>query len=187
MPNSNHFTEYIGAQFKNVKFSDVPINSGVEFHYICSFAIDYSDATTPPAPTNGEFGVFWDTENLSPDAVSAIKEKHSNVKVAVSLGGGTIGSDNNKVKVNFKATSVDSWVSNAVTSLKSIIEEYNQDGIDIDYENFSDDDIEKFTECIGQLITNLKTDRVISFASFAPFDDSDIPIRQEMYKALWSR
>ncbi|KAJ1687069.1 hypothetical protein LUZ63_018459 [Rhynchospora breviuscula] len=184
--NSNHFTEYIGAKFNNVKFSDVPINSGVEFHYILSFAIDYSDATTPPASTNGNFGAFWDTENLSPDAVSAIKEKHSNVKVAVSLGGGTIGADD---KVYFKATSVDSWVSNAVSSLTSIIKEYNLDGIDIDYENFSDDenDIEKFTECIGRLITILKRDGVISFASIAPFDDSDAPVRQKMYKVLWSK
>ncbi|KAJ4750648.1 Chitinase 2 [Rhynchospora pubera] len=181
--NSNHFSEYIGAQFKEVKFSDVPINSGVEFHYILSFAIDYSVVSTPPIPSNGKFGVFWDTQNLSPSAVSAIKKKYSNVKVAVSLGGATIVSD--KYKVYFKATSVDSWVSNAVSSLTSIIKEYNLDGIDIDYENFSDEsDTGTFTECIGLLITTLKRNGVISFASIAPFDDTLV---QRMYKALWAK
>ena len=32
--NSKLFREYIGAQFNNVKFSDVPINTDVEFHFI---------------------------------------------------------------------------------------------------------------------------------------------------------
>jgi hypothetical protein len=179
--NSNHFTEYIGAQFRGVKFSDVPINSSVNFHYICAFTIDYSVATTPPTPTNGEFGVFWDTENLSPDAVSAIKQNYSNVKVAVSLGGATV----NDYTVYFNATSVDSWVSNAVSSLTSIIQEYNLDGIDIDYESFSNaNDTNTFTECIGQLITTLKNNGVISFASIAPYADSTV---QSMYKALWAK
>ncbi|KAJ4796409.1 Chitinase 1 [Rhynchospora pubera] len=178
--NSNHFSEYIGE----VKFSDVPINSDVEFHYILSFAIDYSKATTTPSiPSNGKFEKFWDTENLSSTAVSAIKKEYSNVKVAVSLGGATIG--NGKYKVYFKATSVDSWVSNAVSSLTNIIKEYNIDGIDIDYENFSDeDDTDTFTECIGRLISTLKRNGVISFASIAPFDDAPV---QRMYKTLWSK
>ncbi|KAJ3702758.1 hypothetical protein LUZ61_006463 [Rhynchospora tenuis] len=179
--NSNLFAEYIGAQGRGVKFSDVPISSAVEFHFICSFAIDYSVATTPPTPTNGEFGIFWDTENLSPDAASAIKQDNSNVKVALSLGGATVnGSD-----VYFNATSVDSWVNNAVSSLTTIIQEYNLDGIDIDYEKFTDEnDTDTFTECIGQLITTLKDNGVISFASIAPFADPPV---QSMYQALWQR
>ncbi|KAJ4750649.1 Chitinase 2 [Rhynchospora pubera] len=179
--NSNLFAEYIGAQGLGVKFSDVPINSDVEFHFICSFAIDYSVATTPPTPTNGEFGIFWDTENLSPDAVFAIKQDNSNVKVAVSLGGATV----NGADVYFSATSVDSWVSNAVSSLTTIIQEYSLDGIDIDYEKFSDEnDTDMFTECIGQLITILKANGVILFASIAPFADPPV---QSMYQALWQR
>ncbi|KAJ0561153.1 putative chitinase [Helianthus annuus] len=31
---SDLFREYIGAEFNNVKFSDVPINPNVEFHYV---------------------------------------------------------------------------------------------------------------------------------------------------------
>ncbi|XP_049367027.1 chitinase 2-like [Solanum verrucosum] len=175
--NSNIFREYIGAEFNNVKFSDVPIHSGVEFHFILSFAIDYTMSSSPPSPTNGQFNVFWDTDNLTPSAVSAIKNQHSNVKVALSLGGDSVGGSS----AYFNPSSVDSWVSNAVSSLTDIIKQYNLDGIDIDYEHFQADP-NTFAECIGKLITTLKNNGVISFASIAPYDDDEI---QSHYKALW--
>jgi len=175
--NSNIFREYIGAEFKNVKFSDVPIHSGVEFHFILSFAIDYTMSSSSPSPTNGQFNVFWDTDNLTPSAVSAIKNQHSNVKVALSLGGDSVGGSS----AYFNPSSVDSWVSNAVSSLTDIINQYNLDGIDIDYEHFQADP-NTFAECIGKLITTLKNNGVISFASIAPYDDDEV---QSHYKALW--
>lgn len=113
--NSNLFREYIGAEFNNVRFSDVPVSSGVEFHFILSFAIDY---TTSSSPTNGNFNIFWDTANLTPDQVSAIKNRRSNVKVALSLGGDTVGD----VFAYFDPSSPDSWLSNAVSSLTRIIQ-----------------------------------------------------------------
>ncbi|KAJ0021239.1 hypothetical protein Pint_32284 [Pistacia integerrima] len=174
--NSNLFREYIGAEFNNVKFSDVPINSNVEFHFILSFAIDY-DTSSSPSPTNGKFNVFWDSDNLSPSQVSSIKSQHSNVKVAVSLGGDSVANGN----AYFNPSSVDSWVSNAVSSLTSIIKQYNLDGIDIDYEHFNADP-DTFSECIGRLIKTLKNNGVISFASIAPFDDDQV---QSHYKTLW--
>ncbi|CAH9134048.1 unnamed protein product [Cuscuta epithymum] len=177
------FREYIGAEFRNVKFSDVPINPNVDhFHFILSFAIDYkTSSSSAPRPANGKFNIFWDSHNLSPSHVSAIKSKHSNVKVAVSLGGDTV----NKLPVLFAPSSVDSWVSNAVSSLTRIIGDYNLDGIDIDYEHFQpDSDPDTFVECIGRLITALKKNRVISFASIAPFDDAAV---QRHYTALWKR
>ncbi|KAJ0780919.1 putative chitinase [Helianthus annuus] len=77
---SDLFREYIGAEFNNVKFSDVPINPNVEFHYvILAFAIDYTTSSSSSSPTNGKFNVFWDTDNLSPSQVSSIKNQHSNV------------------------------------------------------------------------------------------------------------
>ncbi|PWA60491.1 2S globulin [Artemisia annua] len=148
---------------KNVKFSDVPINPNVEFHYILAFAIDYT-ASSSPSPTNGNFSVFWDKHNLGPFQVSSIKSQHSNVKVALSLGGDTVKGGKN---CTFIPLSVDSWVSNAVSSLTVIIQKYNLDGIDIDYEHF-DADPETFAECIGKLITTLKNNSVITFASIAP-------------------
>ncbi|OMO67611.1 2S globulin [Corchorus capsularis] len=172
------FREYIGAMFKDVKFSDVPINPNVDFHFILSFAIDYDDLNSP-SPTNGKFNIFWDSNNLSPSHVSSIKSKHPNVKVAVSLGGYNVGSE----FAYFKPSSISSWVSNAVTSLTSIIKMYGLDGIDIDYEHFQADP-ETFAECIGLLIKTLKNNKVISFASIAPYADDEV---QRQYIALWKK
>ncbi|PPD95587.1 hypothetical protein GOBAR_DD07385 [Gossypium barbadense] len=176
--NSKLFREYIGAEFKDVKFSDVPINPNVDFHFILSFAIDY-DTSTSPSPTNGKFNVFWDSTNLSPSHVSSIKSKHPNVKVAISLGGYTVGSQ----FAYFKPSTVRSWVANAVTSLTSIIKKYNLDGIDIDYEHFQADP-QTFAESIGLLIKTLKRNKVISFASIAPYADNEV---QRQYLALWNK
>jgi hypothetical protein len=183
--NSKLYREYIGAMFTGVKFTDVPIDSNVEFHFILSFAIDYTKSSSPPSPTNGDFKVYWDADNLSPDAVSSIKSQYSNVKVALSLGGDSILGDDgvSSFPVNFNPSSIDSWVSNAVTSLTSIITQYNLDGIDIDYEHFQSDP-DTFAECIGRLISTLKQNQVISFASIAPFDNDQV---QSNYLALWNR
>ncbi|GAA0169479.1 hypothetical protein LIER_23957 [Lithospermum erythrorhizon] len=177
LTGSNLFREYIGAEFNNIKFSDVPINSNVEFHFILSFAIDYT--TSSPSPTNGKFNVFWDTDNLTPSQVSSIKNQNNNVKVALSLGGDSVGNGN----AYFNPSSIDSWVSNAVDSLTNIIKQYNLDGIDIDYEHFKSDP-QTFAQCIGKLITTLKNNGVISFASIAPFDDDQV---QSNYMALWKQ
>ncbi|KAK7312521.1 hypothetical protein VNO77_36431 [Canavalia gladiata] len=174
--SSNLFREYIGAEFNNVKFSDVPINPSVQFHFILSFAIDY-DTSSSPSPTNGKFNVFWDTNNLSPTQVSSIKSTNSNVKIALSLGGDSVGGGS----AYFDPSSVDSWVSNAVSSLTNIIKEYNLDGIDVDYEHFKADP-NTFAECVGKLIKTLKNNGVITFASIAPFDDDQV---QSHYLALW--
>lgn len=176
--SSSLFREYIGADSNNVKFSDVPVNPSVQFHFILSFAIDY-DTSSSPSPTNGKFNTFWDTDNLTPSQVSSIKTQKPNVKVALSLGGDSVQGGS----AYFDPSSVNSWVSNAVSSLTKIIKQYNLDGIDIDYEHFKSDP-ETFAECIGKLIQTLKTNGVITFASIAPFDDDQV---QSHYLALWKR
>lgn len=178
--NGHLFREYIGAMSNGVKLSDVPINPAVEVHLILSFAIDYTGSASP-SPTNGKFNIFWDTGSLTPQAVQAIKARHQNVKVALSLGGDSVG---NGHSVQFKPSSVSSWLNNAVSSLSKIIKQYHLDGIDIDYEHFEADG-KMFVECIGQLITKLKQSKAISFASIAPFDDGGAV--QSHYKALWSK
>ncbi|WOK91774.1 hypothetical protein Cni_G00465 [Canna indica] len=170
------FREYIGAEFTGVRFSDVPVRPGIDFHFILAFAIDY---TAAPSPTNGKFNIFWDNQNLSPAAVAAIKRSHPNAKVALSLGGDTVSGQ----FAYFAPSSVDSWVDNAVASLTSIIKQYHLDGIDVDYEHFQVDP-DTFAECIGRLVTRLKSAGVISFASIAPFDDDDV---QRHYQALWRK
>eukprot|EP01018_Ginkgo_biloba_P020792 Gb_05578 [translate_table: standard] len=177
--NSNLFREYIGADFKNVKFSDLPINPNVQFHFILAFAIDYTQSGSL-SPTNGKFNVFWDAQNLSPDDVKAIKTQHKNVKVALSLGGDSVMN----AFAQFKASSVSSWVNNAVSSLTEIFQHYHLDGLDIDYEHFDETQPNIFAECIGQLITKLKKKKIISFASIAPYDDEKV---QTNYQALWKK
>ncbi|KAH9326539.1 hypothetical protein KI387_006717, partial [Taxus chinensis] len=177
--NSNLFREYIGAEFTGVKFSDLPINANAQFDFILSFTIDYT-TSSPHSPTNGKFNIFWDSETLSPNAVQAIKSKHKNVRVALSLGGDSVGKGN----VQFMPSSVSSWVDNAVSSLTNIIQQYHLDGIDIDYEHFDYSDPNTFSECIGQLITQLKKKNIVSFASIAPFDNEQV---QSHYSALWNK
>ncbi|KAF5206986.1 Uridylate kinase [Thalictrum thalictroides] len=50
--NNKLFREYIGAEGNNVSFTDIQINSNVEFHFILSFAIDYTTSSSSPSPTN---------------------------------------------------------------------------------------------------------------------------------------
>ncbi|CAI0544808.1 unnamed protein product [Linum tenue] len=163
-PTADLFREYIGAEFNNVKFTDVPVNPQVDFHFLLAFAIDY-DTSDSPSPTNGQFNVFWDTDNLGASQISSVKSQNPKIKVALSLGGDSVSNGN----CYFTPSSVDSW--------------YNLDGIDIDYEHFKSDP-QTFAECIGRLITTLKKNGVISFASIAPFDDPEV---QSHYQALWNK
>ncbi|KAJ8636971.1 hypothetical protein MRB53_011238 [Persea americana] len=171
--NSKLFRQYIGAESDSVKLTDMPINPDVEVHFILAFAIDFANGTT-----NGKFNVFWETNNLKPADIASIKNNQPNVKVAVSLGGDTVDGGR---KAYFEPKSISSWVNNAVSSLTQIIQQYNLDGIDIDYEHFRADP-NTFALCIGQLISTLRSKGVITFASIAPFDDSPV---QSHYLALW--
>ncbi|GJN25611.1 hypothetical protein PR202_gb13459 [Eleusine coracana subsp. coracana] len=177
--NPNLFRDYIGAIYNGVKFTDVPINPKVRFDFILAFVIDYTTATEPPSPTDGQFNIFWQNTVLTSSAVASIKRSNPNVRVAVSLGGATV----NDRPVFFNITSVDSWVRNAVTSLTAIVTEYNLDGIDIDYEQFQADP-DTFADCIGRLVTTMKSNGVIKFASIAPYDNADV---QRHYQALWRK
>ena len=153
MTNGYVFREYIGAQDTGVRFSDVPINTGVSFHFILAFAIDYmTSKSSPPTPTNGLFTPYWDTGNLSPAAISATKAAHPNLSVMVGLGGDSV----QNIKVTFKPTAIDSWVANAVSSLSVMINQYGLDGVDVDYEHFGGADVNTFVGCIGRLLTQLK-------------------------------
>ncbi|THU68442.1 hypothetical protein C4D60_Mb08t03930 [Musa balbisiana] len=124
---------------------------GAQFHLILAFAINY---TTSASLTDGQFNVFWDSTNLSPSVVSSIRQSNGNVV-----------SDS---PTYFSPSSIDSWVNNVVSSLTSVIRDYNIDSIDIDYEHFQFD-VDTFAECIGQLLTTLKNNRVISIASNSSF------------------
>ncbi|KAJ0974060.1 hypothetical protein J5N97_016025 [Dioscorea zingiberensis] len=175
-----HFGEYIGIGYRNTTFNNVPINPDVDFHFIVSFAIDFTNISSMDVyqiPTNGKFKPYWNNKAITPSTVKSIKQTHTNVKVAL-----TLGSDMVRDNVGyFLPYSTDSWIDNALTSLTKIITEYSFDGIDISYEHFRADE-ETFAECIGRVITLLKENEVISYASIAPFSSETV---QRYYQALW--
>lgn len=184
MVNGYLFREYIGAQFTGVRFSDVPVNPGLSFHFILAFAIDYFMATqsSKPAPANGVFAPYWDTANLSPAAVAAAKAAHPNLSVILALGGDTV--QNTGVNATFAPTSsVDAWVRNAADSVSGLIDAYGLDGVDVDYEHFAAG-VDTFVECIGRLLTELKARHPNIATSIAPFEH---PVVQRYYQPLWRR
>ncbi|XWS33162.1 hypothetical protein CRYUN_Cryun22dG0055500 [Craigia yunnanensis] len=114
--------KYIIAIGVPVKFDPVPIEDGIDFHFILNFAIDVDPSGNAQ---NGKFSPYW------------------------------------------------LWISNAFSYLKSMLEEYLLDGIDIDYENFPKYN-STFSYCIGELITRLKNQSVISIATIVPFHTTTI-------------
>ncbi|KAL2532708.1 Glycoside hydrolase 18 domain-containing protein [Abeliophyllum distichum] len=159
--------EYIGATGAAVNFTSVPISEGIDFHFILSFAID---ADSSGNPQNGTFSPYW-ASTLTPNAVKSIKSTHSNVKVLASLSGWSLGQ---KVLSWYNPHDQNLWISKAFSSLKSLIETYGLDGIDIDYERFPKHN-GSFAFCIGEVITLLKNHSVISVATIAPFYSTVIP------------
>ncbi|KAK6287320.1 hypothetical protein POUND7_013499 [Theobroma cacao] len=159
--------EYIGATGVPVRFDPVPIEDGIDFHFILSFAVD---ADPSGSAQNGKFSTYW-ADTLTPESVAAIKKQHPNVKVMASLSGWSLG---DKVLRWYNPVNIQLWISNAFSSLKSIAEEYHLDGVDIDYENFPKRN-STFAYCIGELITLLKNQSVISIATIAPFHTTTTP------------
>ncbi|KAK4256789.1 hypothetical protein QN277_006470 [Acacia crassicarpa] len=161
--------EYIGATGAPVTFDPVPIQEGIDFHFILGFAID---ANISGNAQNGKFSPYW-AETLTPDSVAAIKARHSNVKVLASLAGWSL---QDKVIRWYDPTDPHLWISNAFSSLKSLETTYHLDGIDIDYEIFhTQSNYTTFAFCIGELITLLKNQSVISIATIAPYHLTVVP------------
>lgn len=154
--------EYIGATGAPVKFDSVPIDDGLDFNFILSFAID---ADTSGNPQNGVFSPYWES-TLTPDSVASIKQKHPNVKVLASLSGWSLGPN---VLRWYDPEDAATWISNAFSSLQSLATTYHLDGIDIDYENFPKHSNTSFAYCIGELIALLKNQSVICTATIAPY------------------
>lgn len=159
--------EYIGATGQPVTFNPVPVEDNIDFHFILSLAID---ADPSAKPQNGKFSPYW-VDTLTPNSVAAIKERHPNVKALASLSGRSLGDE---VFRWYNPESPQLWINNAFTSLTSLAKEYHLDGIDIDYENFPRNNA-SFAYCIGELITILKNQSVISVATIAPFHTTVLP------------
>ncbi|KAK6125592.1 hypothetical protein DH2020_040665 [Rehmannia glutinosa] len=154
--------EYIGATGIPVQFDDVPIETAIDFHFILSFAID---ADSSGNTQNGIFSPYWAT-TLTPDAVAATKSRHPNVKALASLSGWSLA---DKTLSWYNPPDENLWISNAFSSLKTLVLNYHLDGIDVDYERFPKNSNDSFAYCIGELITLLKNQSLISVATIAPF------------------
>jgi len=122
--------EYIGATGTPITSDPVPIEDGIDFHFILGFAID-ADPSGKTQNGIGTFSPYW-VDTLTPASVAAIKAKHSNVKALASLSGWSLGQ---KVIRWYDPVEPQIWISNAFSSLRSIAIKYHLDGIDIDYEN----------------------------------------------------
>ncbi|XP_039010618.1 chitinase 2-like [Hibiscus syriacus] len=136
--------EYIGATGAPVRLDAVPIEDGIDFHFLLSFAIDSDPSGNSQ---NGKFSPYW-ASALTPESIAAIKQSHPNVKALASLSGWSIG---NKVLRWYNPVDFQRWISNAFSSLSSISRQYHLDGIDIDYENFPRRN-STFAYCIGELL-----------------------------------
>lgn len=164
--------EYIGATGIPITFNSVPIFDDIDFHFILSFAID---ADPSAIPQNGKFSPYWEP-SLTPESVAAIKAQHPNVKTLASLSGWSL--DDTVLRWN-NPPNPNLWISNAFSTLQALVVKYHLDGIDIDYENFPKHD-SNFAFCIGELITLLKNQSVISVATIAPFY-STVPPYLELF------
>jgi hypothetical protein len=161
--------EYIGATGIPITLDDVPIEDDIDFHFILSFAID-SDRSGNPQ--NGKFSPYW-ASTLTPSSIADVKASHPNVKVLASLSGWSIGG---KVIRWYDPVDPNQWISNAFSSIRSLSISYHLDGIDIDYEIFPGKNFNTtFAYCIGELITLLKNQSVISVATIAPFYNTTVP------------
>ncbi|KAK9292375.1 hypothetical protein L1049_020342 [Liquidambar formosana] len=156
--------EYIGATGIPVTFDPVPIEDGIDFHFILSFAIDVDPSGEYQ---NGTFSPYW-ASTLTPDSVAAVKARHPNVKALLSLSGWSLG---DQVLHWYDPVDPQLWISNAFSSLQSLATTYHLDGIDIDYEKFPKHNT-TFAYCIGELITLLKNKNVVSLATIAPYYDT---------------
>ncbi|CAI8590156.1 unnamed protein product [Vicia faba] len=166
------FREYIGVKPHSTTLDDFPPEiiktDTLEFHFILGFATEKYYLS---GKGSGNFEESWRDEFFGPDKVKILKIKHPEVKVVISIGG-------RGLETPFDPAEHYVWVSNAVKSLKLIIQKYKNesgnmiDGIDINYEHIKWDEL--FVNCISQVITELKNDDDLNIqvVSIAPSENN---------------
>jgi hypothetical protein len=158
--------DYLGSNGVPITFNDIPITqSDVMWVLGLSFAIDMS----PTGVTqNGVHSVYWNP-TLTKAAAKTWRQAHSNGRIVIAIGGSVLYSDDSIYDVNwYDPPNPTLWLANAVSSLTEIVQDYGADGIDIDIERFPNGVGSTFQSLMGQLITSLKSNGVISFVSMAP-------------------
>jgi len=181
------FREYFGVKPDTKPFeipSDIVNSREIEeFHFILGFA---HETYGEDGKGTGNFNASWNLDFFDKQRVKGIKDNHPNVKVYISIG----GHDDGDTKYPFSPIGKVYWCYNAVESLKKIIQLYNGsdascchnliDGIDINYEHINTDDVQDFSNYVGDVITGLKKEVGIDVVSIAPSHET-----HKHYKALY--
>ncbi|KAF7845333.1 ruBisCO-associated protein-like [Senna tora] len=127
-----------------------------ETHVVLAFARDYDDWDSH---TNGIFKVFFD-QNMTPLMIANFKRDSPTAKFFLCIG-------DRSQRYPFDVTDKHTWIINATTSLKCIIQEYGFHGIDVYYTR-SNTNADDFIYAIGTVIDTLMTQQIITTASIAP-------------------
>ncbi|CAM6128782.1 unnamed protein product [Calypogeia fissa] len=171
--------DYIGSNGVSIFFKNFPVNTSTSITYVLglAFAIDMNNTG---ATQNGNFQVHW-TSDLSPAAAKSWRTRYPQVRISIALGGSVLyDPQGNQHPVNwYNPPNPSQWLANAVSSLTNIVQTYSADGIDIDIENFPNGET-NFVNLIGSLVTTLKSNGVIKFASMAPGYDQ-LPLYTTLY------
>ncbi|KAF7845331.1 ruBisCO-associated protein-like [Senna tora] len=146
-----------------------------ETHVVLAFARDYDDWDNH---TNGIFIVFFN-QNVTPLMITNFKRDWPTTKFFLCIG------DRSK-RYPFHVTDKHTWIINASTSLKSIIQDYGFDGIDVYYTSSNSTNADDFIYTIGMVIDTLKTQKIITTASIAPCSFMDRP-DCNFYAGLYNR
>jgi len=133
-----------------------------------------SEDYNPKGEGTGNFNPAWNLVALSPEKVKKLKEKYTQVRVVISIGGAG-------AEYPFNPADKDRWSTAAVKSIKEIIELYANliDGIDIHYDVIKSSP-EEFSKSIGVVIETLKKDPhlTIKVVSIAPKEETQWQYRK---------
>lgn len=175
----------VGSIFRQYTYDDsflqVYVSSKFlkEYQIALLFARDYDDNDDL---TNGIFHIYWDQSKVTPSSISQFKNSHPDVALKLFL---VIG-DNNINHYPFHPLDPKTWVSNATSSLSSIIKDTCPDlgvtGIDVYYRHI-DTSPDVFVGCMGQLLKNLKEEKVVTVASISP----SASVNNDYYVLLYRR
>jgi hypothetical protein len=164
--------------------STVPVNysgpDNLAFFYTLAFAQDrgYDEGTVP---NDGNFQVNWDSA-ITPAVSTQLQEANGWIGFRASLGGDA--GDWPWVPPSNQSA----WVNNATSSLLNLIETYNLEGIDIDYEGNPSPDPnhpvpldQSFVDCMSQVINNIgnETGKASTVAPFGFTADSYLDLYQQ--------
>ncbi len=142
--------------------ASVPIDDDCLFYFALAFARDKD--------RDGRFVPAWD-EAITPDLIHKLKEGNDKRQFLVSLAGDGFPWQ--------KPADPAAWSQNATKTLIELIDRYELDGIDLNYESGLDD---SFADSVGTVIANVKKERDDIVACITPFGAT-----WDRYLAMWKK